>query len=50
MDILVLARTSAQGEFKITYGKIGPTEVRALVVLINTILMFWNPVLNAAAG
>jgi len=50
MDILVLARTSVQGEFKITYGKIGPTEVRVLVVLINTILMFWNPVLRLPLG
>jgi archaetidylinositol phosphate synthase len=50
MDILVLARTSTQGEFKITYGKIGPTEVRVLVVLINTILMFWNPVLTLPLG
>jgi archaetidylinositol phosphate synthase len=50
MDILVLARTSAQGEFKITYGKIGPTEVRVLVMLINTILMFWNPVVTLPQG
>jgi hypothetical protein len=46
----VLARTSTQGEFKITYGKIGPTEVRALVILINTVLMFWNPVLILPLG
>jgi archaetidylinositol phosphate synthase len=50
MDILVLARTSVQGEFKITYGKIGPTEVRVLVVLINTILMFWNPAVKLWLG
>lgn len=50
MDILVLARTCVQGEFKITYGKIGPTEVRVLVVLINTILMFWNPVVKLWLG
>jgi len=50
MDILVLARNSVQGEFKITYGKIGPTEVRTLVVLVNTILMFWNPVLKLDLG
>ena len=50
MDILVLARTSVQGEFKITYGKIGPTEVRVLVVIINTILMFWDPALRLSFG
>jgi phosphatidylglycerophosphate synthase len=50
MDILVLARNSVQGEFKITYGKIGPTEVRALVILINTVLMFWSPVLKLELG
>jgi phosphatidylglycerophosphate synthase len=50
MDILVLARNSVQGEFKITYGKIGPTEMRALVILVNTILMFWSPVLKLELG
>jgi phosphatidylglycerophosphate synthase len=50
MDILVLARNSVQGEFKITYGKIGPTEVRVLVVLVNTLLMFWSPLLKLWLG
>ncbi|HSQ17243.1 MAG TPA: CDP-alcohol phosphatidyltransferase family protein [Anaerolineales bacterium] len=50
MDILVLARNSVQGEFKITYGKIGPTEMRTLVVLVNTILMFWSPVIKLELG
>ena len=50
MDIQAMARTSVQGVFKITYGKIGPTEVRALVVLINTTLLYWNPIFNLPWG
>jgi phosphatidylglycerophosphate synthase len=43
MDVLALARMSVQGIFKISYGKVGPTEVRAIVILMNTLVYFWNP-------
>lgn len=50
MDILVLSRMSVQGIFKISYGKIGPTEVRALVILINAVLFFWSPTYQTPLG
>lgn len=47
MSILVYVRTCVLGVFKISYGKLGPTEVRALAVLANTLVFFGgNPVYN----
>lgn len=40
LSILVFVRTSAVGEFKISYSKIGPTEIRVLAVLLNTAMYF----------
>ena len=40
LSVLVFVRTIAVGEFKISYGKLGPTEVRVLAVLLNTIMYF----------
>jgi archaetidylinositol phosphate synthase len=38
--VLVFVRTSAVGEFKISYGKLGPTEIRAIAILLNTAMYF----------
>lgn len=38
--VLVFVRTSVVGEFKISYGKLGPTEIRALAILLNTVMYF----------
>jgi archaetidylinositol phosphate synthase len=38
--VLVFVRTSAVGEFKISYGKLGPTEIRAFAILLNTAMYF----------
>lgn len=38
--VLVFVRTSAVGEFKISYGKLGPTEIRVFAILLNTIMYF----------
>jgi phosphatidylglycerophosphate synthase len=43
--ILVFLRTSVIGEFKISYGKLGPTEIRVLLILLNVAMYFgeeWN--------
>jgi phosphatidylglycerophosphate synthase len=40
LSILVYVRTSAVGEFKISYGKLGPTEIRVLAILLNTSMFF----------
>lgn len=40
LSVLVFVRTSAVGEFKISYGKLGPTEIRVFAVLLNTAMYF----------
>lgn len=40
LSILVFVRTSAVGEFKISYGKLGPTEIRVLTILLNVAMYF----------
>lgn len=38
--VLVFVRTSVVGEFKISYGKLGPTEIRVLAILLNIAMYF----------
>lgn len=40
LALLAMIRTCVVGEFKISYGKLGPTEVRVLAVLLNTAMYF----------
>src|SRR4030065_2071956 len=40
MSVLVYVRMNVMGEFKISYGKLGPTEVRALAIILNTAMFF----------
>lgn len=35
MSVLVYVRMNVMGEFKISYSKLGPTEVRVLAILLN---------------
>jgi phosphatidylglycerophosphate synthase len=42
LSILVYIRTYVVGEFKISYGKLGPTESRAIAVLLNTAMYFFG--------
>jgi archaetidylinositol phosphate synthase len=39
-SVLVYVRMNVMGEFKISYGKLGPTEVRVLAILLNTGMFF----------
>ena len=51
MSILVYIRTCVDGVFKISYGKLGPTEVRVLAIIANTVLFFSsNPQWNTSVG
>lgn len=44
MSVLVYVETAVRGVFKISYGKLGPTEIRALAILLNTFIFFFgNP-------
>jgi phosphatidylglycerophosphate synthase len=38
--VLVFLRTSALGEFKISYGKLGPTEIRVILILLSVSMYF----------
>jgi phosphatidylglycerophosphate synthase len=40
LSVLVFVRTSAVGEFKISYSKLGPTEIRVFAILLNTAMYF----------
>ena len=40
MSVLVYVRMNVMGEFKISYGKLGPTEVRVLAILLNIGMFF----------
>lgn len=40
MSVMVYVRTVVDGVFKISYGKIGPTEVRAILIGVNTAVFF----------
>ncbi len=44
VSIHVYLRTCVDGVFKIAYGRIGPTEMRVIMILGNTAVFFWgNP-------
>ena len=44
MSNLVYITTSVKGEFKISYGSLGPTEVRVIAMISNTVMFFMgNP-------
>ncbi len=42
LNIFVHTSAYTQGEFRISYMKFGPTEVRLAIILFNTVLFFWN--------
>ena len=42
LSVLVYVRTCVAGEFKISYGRLGPTEGRVLAVLLNTSMYFFG--------
>src|SRR6267378_2525343 len=41
LSINVYLESSVFGVFKISYGRIGPTEVRLLLILLNTVLLLF---------
>lgn len=40
MSVLVYIRMNVMGEFKISYGKLGPTEVRVIAIGLNIVMFF----------
>src|SRR5713226_3707258 len=41
LSINVYLESTVFGVFKISYGRIGPTEVRLLLIVLNTLVVFW---------
>lgn len=40
LSVLVYVRTYTVGQFQLSYGKLGPTEVRVLAILLNLAMYF----------
>lgn len=38
MSVLVYIRTYIEGVFQLSYGRFGPTEVRVILILLNTVM------------
>ena len=43
MEVYVMICAHLKNEFKLTYGKFGPTELRVLMILLNTIWFSIDP-------
>ncbi|MBN1314226.1 MAG: CDP-alcohol phosphatidyltransferase family protein [Anaerolineales bacterium] len=43
MSVLIYVRTYVDSVFKISYGKLGPTEVRVILMIINAFMFFAGP-------
>jgi len=51
MANLVYITTSVKGEFKISYGSLGPTEARVIAMIANMVIFFiGNPMINLPFG
>lgn len=51
MSIMVYLRTCVEDVFEITFGKVGPTEMRLVAIIINTGLFFFgNPQITLGKG
>ena len=40
ISVYVYISAHLKGEFKLTYGKMGPTELRVILIILNTVLFF----------
>jgi archaetidylinositol phosphate synthase len=40
LSVVIFVRTCVTGDFKISYGKLGPTEIRVVAILLNTFIYF----------
>lgn len=42
LSVLVYVLTYVMGEYRLSYGSLGPTEVRAIAILMNTMMFFFG--------
>ncbi|MBN1178714.1 MAG: CDP-alcohol phosphatidyltransferase family protein [Anaerolineae bacterium] len=51
LSVLAYVRTCVDGVFKISFTKLGPTEMRAIAILSNTVIYFiGNPTIDLPVG
>ena len=50
MTVLTHVVSYVDGVFRISYGRIGPTEVRIIAMIGTTLCAFWNPFLFRVLG
>jgi phosphatidylglycerophosphate synthase len=50
MNVLAHLVSYVDGVFQISYGRIGPTEIRIIAMAGTTLCAFWNPLLVRFAG
>lgn len=43
LEVYVSINAHLKNEFKLTYGKMGPTEMRVIIIIINTFLIYCEP-------
>jgi archaetidylinositol phosphate synthase len=43
LNIHVHIMAYTRGIFRISFGRFGPTEVRMFLIMVNIVLIFWNP-------
>ncbi len=46
LEVYVAINAKIKNEFKLTYGKMGPTEFRLFMVIVNTLLIYVMPLVN----
>lgn len=51
LSVMVYVQQIVTNEFRISYGKLGPTEVRIIIIIVNTFIFFiGNPQLRLPVG
>ncbi len=46
LEVYVAINSKIKNEFKLTYAKLGPTEFRALMIIVNILLIYVIPLVN----
>ena len=44
LDVFVMINAHLRNEFQLTFMKLGPTELRLIIVLVNALFYFWAPI------
>ncbi len=47
LNIYVHIAAYSEGVFRLSYGRMGPTEVRIFIFIVNIVLIFWNPMITS---